>query len=216
MVPRTVANALLVASLGLSLAAPASAQEGPLAAARDLYASARYDEALAMLNGLRPQESANPANLRSIEQYRSLCLLALGRGAEAEAAIAAVVAADPMYLPDRDGGIPARPDCVLRGPATPAARNRAHALFGGEGGIRSQGVSGCRAAVPRAAAAHRRSGHGWTPWRSADPGVGVRRPRDSCDRPAARDKARGQEGRAAANAGRTAAARSSACVQCGG
>ena len=52
-----------------------------------------------MLNGLRPQESANPVNLRSIEQYRSLCLLALGRGTEAEAAIAAVVASDPMYQP---------------------------------------------------------------------------------------------------------------------
>ena len=35
----------------------------------------------------------------TIEQYRSLCLLALGRGAEAEAAIAVVVASDPMYQP---------------------------------------------------------------------------------------------------------------------
>ena len=67
--------------------------------ARDLYASARYDEALAMLNGVRQQESGNPINLRSIEQYRSLCLLALGRGAEAEAAIAVVVASDPLYQP---------------------------------------------------------------------------------------------------------------------
>ena len=61
--------------------------------------SARYDEALAMLNDVRQQESANPINLRSIEQYRSLCLLALGRGAEAEAAIAVVVASDPLYQP---------------------------------------------------------------------------------------------------------------------
>jgi TonB family protein len=95
MVTRTLANALLV----VSLAAPVLAQEGPLAAARDLYSAARYDEALAMLNGLRPQESGNPAAMRAIEQYRSLCLLALGRGSEAEAAIAAVVASDPMYLP---------------------------------------------------------------------------------------------------------------------
>ncbi len=89
----------LTVALVVGLAAPALAQEGPLAVARDLYASARYDEALAMLNGVRQQESANPINLRSIEQYRSLCLLALGRGAEAEAAIAVVVASDPMYLP---------------------------------------------------------------------------------------------------------------------
>lgn len=85
--------------LALVLASPAVAQENPLSVARDLYASARYDEALAMLNGVRQQESSNPTNLRYVEQYRSLCLLALGRGAEAEAAIAVVVASDPMYLP---------------------------------------------------------------------------------------------------------------------
>jgi hypothetical protein len=90
---------LIGSSLVLAAAAPALGQDGPLAVARDLYASARYDEALAMLNGFRQQESGNPANLRSIEQYRSLCLLALGRGAEAEAAIAVVVASDPMYQP---------------------------------------------------------------------------------------------------------------------
>ena len=90
---------LLGFSLMVAVATPSLAQEGPLAVARDLYASARYDEALAMLNGVRQQESGNPANLRSIEQYRSLCLLALGRGAEAEAAIAVVVASDPMYQP---------------------------------------------------------------------------------------------------------------------
>jgi protein TonB len=72
-----------------------------IGAARDLYASARYDEALAVLNDLRPSEARGgaAADLKSVEQYRSLCLLALGRGSEAEAAIAAVVNADPAYLP---------------------------------------------------------------------------------------------------------------------
>jgi hypothetical protein len=96
---RGFGTVLLGSSLMLAVAAPSLAQDGPLAVARDLYASARYDEALAMLNGVRQQESGNPVNLRSIEQYRSLCLLALGRGAEAEAAIAVVVASDPMYQP---------------------------------------------------------------------------------------------------------------------
>src|SRR4051812_7827444 len=69
-------------------------------AARDLYASARYDEALAVLNDLRPADSATAGSDRkSIEQYRSLCLLALGRGTEAESAIAAVVTVDPAYQP---------------------------------------------------------------------------------------------------------------------
>ena len=71
-----------------------------LGAARDLYASARYDEALAVLNDLRPNDNpGTTTDLKSIEQYRSLCLLALGRGSEAETAIAAVVTADPNYLP---------------------------------------------------------------------------------------------------------------------
>jgi TonB family protein len=96
----------LTVALAAGVATPAAAQEGPLGVARDLYASARYDEALAMLNGVRQQESANPVNLRYIEQYRSLCLLALGRGAEAEAAIAVVVASDPMYLPSETEASP--------------------------------------------------------------------------------------------------------------
>ena len=71
-----------------------------IGAARDLYTSARYDEALAVLNDLRPSEApAVGTDVKAIEQYRSLCLLALGRDTEAETAIAAVVTADPAYLP---------------------------------------------------------------------------------------------------------------------
>ena len=93
---------LVTASMVVSLAAPVFAQlrdgrENPLTAARDLYASARYDEALAVLNGM-PTDNA-VADRKSVEQYRSLCLLALGRGSEAESAIAAVVTADPLFMP---------------------------------------------------------------------------------------------------------------------
>ena len=85
----------------------APAAKDPLGAARDLYASARYDEALAVLNDLRPTESGNSiTDRRSIEQYRSLCLLALGRGSEAESAIAAVVTADPGYQPSEADASP--------------------------------------------------------------------------------------------------------------
>src|SRR3954466_5365952 len=89
--------------LATSLARVAFGQttgKDPIGAARDLYASARYDEALAVLNDLRPDTASGPVTeRRTIEQYRSLCLLALGRGSEAESAIAAVVTADPAYLP---------------------------------------------------------------------------------------------------------------------
>ena len=74
--------------------------------ARDLYASARYDEALAVLNDVRPADAGPNVDRKSIEQYRSLCLLALGRGSEAESAIAAVVTADPTYLPGESDASP--------------------------------------------------------------------------------------------------------------
>jgi len=93
-----VASFVLVMGMALPVAAQfdGSTPQGPLNTAKDLYASARYDEALSVLNGLRIGESADR---RSVEQYRSLCLLALGRASEAETAIAAVVTADPTYRP---------------------------------------------------------------------------------------------------------------------
>ncbi len=88
---------LLVATIVLS-AAGASAQDADISAARDLYASASYDDALAMLNRLRSAE--HPASQsRAIEQYRAFCLLALGRSADAELAIEAVIAAEPSFQP---------------------------------------------------------------------------------------------------------------------
>src|SRR3954470_15994262 len=91
---RIVTSLCLITCLG----GPVYAQQStPLSAARDLYASARYDEALSVLNGL--PSTGESTERKSIEQYRSLCLLALGRGAEAESAIAAVVTADPMFIP---------------------------------------------------------------------------------------------------------------------
>lgn len=87
---------LIVGMLALAAPATAQQQQGPLASAKDLYASARYDEALTMLDGLRASAAVDR---RSVEQYRSLCLLALGRQAEAATAIAAVVTSDPTYRP---------------------------------------------------------------------------------------------------------------------
>jgi TonB family protein len=102
---------LVTVSIVVALASPAHAQlrdgrENPLSAARDLYASARYDEALAVLNGLQPTTDGGGSDRKSIEQYRSLCLLALGRGTEAESAIAAVVTADPLFMPNETDASP--------------------------------------------------------------------------------------------------------------
>ena len=98
-----VGVAAFVVAIGLALPAAAQldgpvgpAPQGPLNTAKDLYASARYDEALSVLNGLRIGEAVDR---RTVEQYRSLCLLALGRASEAESAIANVVKEEPIYRP---------------------------------------------------------------------------------------------------------------------
>lgn len=73
--------------------------------AQSLYASAAYDEALAVLDRLQLRPTP-PIDARAINQQRALCLLALGRGQEAELAIAAVVQSDPEYRPDESAVSP--------------------------------------------------------------------------------------------------------------
>ncbi len=91
----------VAAALLLMTAPMNAADQESIAAARDLYASAAYEDALALLNKL--PESGRPAEeARAIEQYRAFCLLALGRTAEAEHAIENVLAAEPMYRPAGD------------------------------------------------------------------------------------------------------------------
>ena len=74
-------------------------------AAQTLYASASYDEALALLERLQ-QQQLTPSEVLVINQQRAFCLLALGRVQDAELAIAAVVQADPTYRPDGGSASP--------------------------------------------------------------------------------------------------------------
>jgi TonB family protein len=90
-----------------ALSSAAAARDGSsINTARELYAAARYDEALTVLNGLLGGDRLSSGELKLIEQYRSLCLLALGRAEEAEAAIASVVTADPFYRPSDEEASP--------------------------------------------------------------------------------------------------------------
>jgi len=77
----------------------ASAQD-TLAAARQLYASAAYDEALLMLDRLKSGGPSDSAASSLIEQYRAFCLLAVGHQPEAERAMESLVAGDPTFRPD--------------------------------------------------------------------------------------------------------------------
>jgi tetratricopeptide (TPR) repeat protein len=88
---------MIAAILAIALALLAADQD-PMTAARELYASAAYEDALAMLNRV-PQTNRPADEARAVEQYRAFCLLALGRTAEAEHAIEAVVSGAPMYQP---------------------------------------------------------------------------------------------------------------------
>ena len=86
-----------------------------LTSARELYASAEYERALAALNRIRATGIAN-ADVPTVEQYRALCLLALGRSTEAEDAIAAVVSAAPSYTPAGSDVSPRVRNGIQRGP----------------------------------------------------------------------------------------------------
>lgn len=87
-------------ALILAVCTPSSAQES-LANARELYASADYRSALTMLNTLLTA-SPSPQERQSIELYRTLCLVAIGNTDEANKAIEAMVARDPLYRPNME------------------------------------------------------------------------------------------------------------------
>ena len=78
----------------------AAVTDSSLATARELYSSAAYEDALAVLNSLPADRPADEA--READQYRAFCLLALGRAGEAESAIAKVILRDPSYRPASD------------------------------------------------------------------------------------------------------------------
>ena len=97
------------------------AQES-LQTAQALYASASYDEALAMLERLQKQPLPS-ADAVELQQNRALCLLALGRTADAEEALAAVVKTAPDVSARRRDHRAAGPD-DLQGRSVEAARQR--------------------------------------------------------------------------------------------
>lgn len=72
------------------IAARAAAED--LDSVKELYAAASYEEALSRLDALSGNVDVVVAN-----QYRALCLLGLGRGADAETALREIVTANPLY-----------------------------------------------------------------------------------------------------------------------
>jgi hypothetical protein len=80
----------------LVVMAAARVEAASLSEARDLYAAAAYGDALRMLDGLLQGGHARE-DRQAIELYRVLCLVALGRQADADLAIEGMIQRDPFY-----------------------------------------------------------------------------------------------------------------------
>jgi tetratricopeptide (TPR) repeat protein len=98
---RTLSLVLLFVAAPVLL--PAAAAQDALEEAKSQYSAAEYEAALSTLT--RAAE-VRPVNRVELEQYRAFCLIALGRPADAERAIAALVSADPMYVPSESVASP--------------------------------------------------------------------------------------------------------------
>jgi TonB family protein len=91
-------------SLILCLSTSAAAQ-GAEADYKSLYAAAEYDKALAVVTSLNSLEA---------QQYEALCLLALGRQADASTAIEELVTASPTFTPSSEDAPPRFVDLVTK------------------------------------------------------------------------------------------------------
>lgn len=83
--------------VGVMLAAAGGAglnAQDPLSAAKDLYASAAYEDALSTLSRL--DGSAAPGVARQADEYRAFCLYALGRTREAESIAESIIRREPL------------------------------------------------------------------------------------------------------------------------
>ena len=103
---RILALVMFFTSAGLAQSEQTTDFHGSIASARQLYASADYQGALAMLDRL---VAANPPlqERQSIDLYRIFCFVALGRDGDAASAIVAMITRDPLHRP-ADSEIPPR------------------------------------------------------------------------------------------------------------
>jgi TonB family protein len=85
--------------------ATSAAAQGSDVDYKSLYAAAEYDKALAV---------AAPLDTLEAQQYEALCLLALGRQADASATIEALVNAAPTFIPSSEDAPPRFVDLVTK------------------------------------------------------------------------------------------------------
>lgn len=100
MLQRMLRVVMFAIVLSVAAAGRADAQ-GSIEAARGLYAAAEYTEALNMLDGLLARVES-PDERETIELYRTLCLVAVGRRGDADRAIERIIGSNPLYRPSAD------------------------------------------------------------------------------------------------------------------
>jgi TonB family protein len=93
-------KATLIAGLVLVAAQVGIGAQDSLTAAKDLYASAAYEDALSTLTRLTEVGGAAPEIARQVDEYRAFCLYALGRTGEAESVAEAMIRREPMMKLD--------------------------------------------------------------------------------------------------------------------
>jgi tetratricopeptide (TPR) repeat protein len=103
---RVVASIFLSLVFGFGYMASVRAGQDPpvqgrLAEIKGLYESAEYDRALAAVDHAS-LPAVTSAEMRDVEIYEALCLLALGKKVEASAKIESVIRAEPLYQPSAD------------------------------------------------------------------------------------------------------------------
>jgi hypothetical protein len=94
-------RAILVIGAVLVAAKAGVAAQDTISVARDLYASAAYEEALSTLSRMDSGSTA-PEIARQVDEYRAFCLYALGRTREAESIAESMVRKQPLAGLDAD------------------------------------------------------------------------------------------------------------------
>ena len=93
---RASVAAALAAMLCLVTVIQLNASE-ELTRAKELYRSASYDEALTILDSIRPSAGTVRDETVEVHQFRVLCLVALDRKEDAKRAMGALITASPQY-----------------------------------------------------------------------------------------------------------------------
>jgi len=97
---------IVVVGLIAAAAAAATAEQNPLERAKDLYASAAYEEALSTLARVNDSVASTPEVQRQVDEYRAFCLFALGRQEEAESVAEGIIRREPMARLDATDASP--------------------------------------------------------------------------------------------------------------